>query len=85
MDQQIKKEDDEFQIDEIKYQVSSAKVDGKEYYLYEYKKELNKDENDKLNQFLQKLEIGLKGEEGMEGVMSICKGWKKECEQKQFQ
>ena len=28
--------------------MKSAIVNGKEYYLYEYKKDLNKDENDKL-------------------------------------
>lgn len=59
--------------------MSSAKVDGKEYFLYEYKKGLNQDENEKLSNFLSKLETGLKDEGGMEGVIEICKGWKKEC------
>ncbi|CAD8093035.1 unnamed protein product [Paramecium sonneborni] len=48
MDQQIKqKQVEEFQTEDIKYQMSSKKVENKKYYLFEYKKELNKDQIDK--------------------------------------
>lgn len=38
--------------EEIKYTVTSAKVDGKEYFLHEYKKPLNNEESTKLGDFL---------------------------------
>lgn len=66
--------------EEIKYTVTSAKVDGKEYFLHEYKKPLNNEETTKLGDFLLKVEKGLGDEDGMDGVVQILKGWRKECD-----
>jgi hypothetical protein len=50
-------------------------------YVFEYKKNLDNQDSVRLEEFLLKMENGLKGEGGLEGVVNICKGWRSEISQ----
>jgi hypothetical protein len=52
-------------------------VNDQKIVIFEYKKDLNTEEKSKLNDFLLKAEEGLK-DEGLDGVIQICKGWRNE-------